>query len=97
MRVGLCSVMVDSRELTERVVETCRCDVDRHQVRPIVEQADEEQFCDRSVFVERLAFAIDVEMGAAQSDFEEHVINEGGFVVEEDGVVYGFDESGAEI
>lgn len=86
---------MDSYAIAEAVVAECRADIDVAEVQPLVEAAAAESKRDQEAFIRRAAFALDIELGAVQADYEELVLDEGGFVVEDaDGVVHGFDADG---
>lgn len=90
--------MVDVQDIARDVILECSSDVELVEVLPVVKKALNEEDMEREELVSRLALVIDAEMGAAQEQYEEYVLAQGGFVVEDgDGVVYGFSADGESI
>lgn len=92
--------MSEISTLVQEITEQASADVEereRREVRLLVEDAYPEFEGNRETFVNRVAVAIDIELGSIQDEYEEHVLDEGGFIVEENGVSYGFDADGEQI
>lgn len=98
---------MDVEQLVVDVQEACSSEtVSKDKVRDILERAGqgkienvsvEDGECDYETIVSRLGVVVDMELGVLQKEWEDHVVENDGVIVEEDGVVYGFDESGVEL
>lgn len=108
MFVGLC-IGMDVNQLVIDVQESCSSDtVSKGQVRSILEKASSGDLDSVVVDIEvgdegyetivsRLGVVVDIEVGDLQKEWEDHIVENEGFVIEDDGVVYGFDSSGDEL
>lgn len=89
--------MDDIQSLVEAVEEEASADLDARDiadVRQALETIREDFSGDEDALISRVALAVDIENGALQDDYENHVVEQGGFVVERDGVSYGYDQDG---